>query len=128
MAGDFIRWEKGLCMKPEIVQIATRLSIPIPEAAGRCMLVWEWADGATADGYLAGITAEFIDHVAGLKGFARAMEDTRPHGWIILDEIGATIINYEKHNGACAKKRLVDAERKRRNRVTLVTRTCHAPA
>lgn len=112
MAGDFIRWEKGLCRKPEIIQMARKLKRSIPEVAARCMMFWEYADEATTDGHLPGVTEEVIDEIAGLPGLAKAMSETVPAPWLSITDLGALILNYDRHNGRCAKKRLIDADRK----------------
>ncbi len=120
MAGDFIRWEKGLCRKPEVIQMARKLGISIPETAARCMMFWEYADEATTTGDLPGVTEDVIDEIAGIQGLAKAMSETVPNPWLDLSETGAFITNYERHNGKCAKKRAQDADRKYRSRLRTV--------
>jgi len=116
MAGLWVKWEVGLPRKPEILQIARRLKMSPPEAAGRCMLVWEWADSATESGEILGVGRETIDGIAGIEGMCAAMEATRPHPWIMVDDTGVTFTNYDRHNGDCAKRRAEDAFRKRADR------------
>lgn len=116
MAGQWIEWEKGLTRKPEVLQMARALKISTPEAAARCMLVWEWVDDATTTGHVDGCDRQTIDEIAGLSGFAQAMENTRPHAWISFDECGSTFTNYERHNGECSKKRAMEAKRQREYR------------
>jgi hypothetical protein len=114
MAGDFIRWQKGLHRKPEIGQIARATGLNPCDVSARCMIVWEWADEVTATGVVDGATREQVDMIAMHQGFAAAMESTRPHAWLLVDDQGITFPNYERHNGQCAKKRQEDNERLRR--------------
>jgi hypothetical protein len=114
MAGDFIRWQKGLQHKPEIGQIARMTGLDPFSVAGRCMAVWCWADAVTATGVVDGATREQIDMLAMHPGFAEAMETTRPHPWLLIDDQGITFSNYDRHNGQCAKKREKDNLKVRR--------------
>ena len=57
---DWIAWQKGLCTKPEIIQIARKLQVSRFEAAAMCMVVWEWADTQTSDGFVCGVTASEV--------------------------------------------------------------------
>ena len=121
MAGDWIKWEKGLVAKPEVAQIARAVRISRHEAAARLMVVWEWADGATADGHIPGATVEDIDEVAGVVGFAATMARTIPHPWLEADSRGIRLINFGRHNGVTAKARAlvgnrVKAYRERKHR------------
>ena len=116
MGGFYIRWEKGLCTKPEISQIARTLKISKPEAAARCMMIWEWADEQTETGKIDRVSREDIDDVAGVKGISVAMENTVPIPWLLIDSNGVTFTRFDRHNGKSAKKRIAAAERKRRQR------------
>jgi hypothetical protein len=113
MAGQWIRWEKGLTRKPEIAQIARATGLDACSVAARCMLIWEWADDNTITGIIDGATWEQVDAISGCNGFAHAMANTRPHPWILFDDQGVTFPNYAHHNGVAAKKRLHDAHRLR---------------
>jgi len=113
MAGDFIRWEKGLTRKPEVLQVAAKLGLSAVTAAGHMMLLWEWADDATTDGYIPGATPQLTDAIAGFPGISEAMGATLPRPWLEFFAEGVRFPNYERHNGRCAKKRISDAERLR---------------
>lgn len=116
MAGDWIKWEKGLINKPEVAQIARRLGIERHATAAHLMCVWEWADGITETGHVEGVVLEDVDDVAGMPGIGTAMCETRPHAWLIADGSGVSFPNYARHNGECARKRAIDAERAREYR------------
>ncbi len=116
MAGDWIKWEKGLINKPEVAQIARSLRVSKYEAAARLMCLWEFADGATCDGNILGMTPDDVDDVAGIQGMAHCMVNVKPSPWLTVDHDGITFPNYHRHNGDCARRRALNAERKRRER------------
>lgn len=116
MAGDWIKWEKGLANKPEVSQIAWALKVSRLEAAARLMMAWEWADGMTQDGLVEGMRGEDLDAIAGSPGLAAAMQATLPTPWLIVDSTGLIFPKYQRHNGDSAKRRLMAAERKRLSR------------
>lgn len=111
MAGDWIKWEKGLINKPEVAQIARALSVSKYDAAARLMCIWEFADGATCDGNVLGMTADDIDEISGIVGMAHSMSKTRPAPWLLVDATGITFPNYERHNGKNAKRRAMEKNR-----------------
>jgi len=112
----WIKWEKGFINKPEVLQIARSINMTIHETASRLFLIWEWADGITETGHVEGLDADAIDAIAGAPGIALAMTRTRPTPWLILDPDGIIMPNFQRHNGATAKKRAVNASRQERYR------------
>lgn len=120
MARDWIKWEKGLIDKPEVVQMARWLSqkhdrlFIEEEIAARLMRVWEWADTNTTDGSILGIGLDFVDRKAGIEGFSSAMIEA---GWLLVDGMGLLFPNFTRHNGNSAKTRALEAERKRLERL-----------
>lgn len=119
MAGHWIKWEKGLTRKPEVMQIATALGVTDQHAAACLMLVWEWADDVTVDGLIRA-RADAVDRVAGHPGLSDAMIDA---GWLVVGETTLQFPNYDRHNGSCAKARALDASRKRSERHAAGKRT-----
>lgn len=114
MAGDWIKWAKGLGKKREVIAIASALGVDRRVIATACMEVWEWADDNTEDGHVPSVTEDFVDCHAGVPKFA---EQLRAHGWLLSDGAGGIIFpKFERHNGESAKKRCLDAERKRKQR------------
>lgn len=135
MAGDWLKWEKGLTDKVEVMQMASSLGVDRYSIAGRLMKVWEWADTVVgpddvdADGHayvtLTPSQFPFLDEIAGLPGFARSMADV---GWL-KDRNGRLVLpNFGRHNGETAKSRAQAQKRKQRQRqsVTSASRSCHA--
>ena len=112
MAGHWIEWEKGLPCKPEMFRIARAMKVHPLHAAGACMLVWGWADDNTIDGNVLGICPGDLSDATGVPGIAEAMVDV---GWLIDTGDGITFPNWERHNGEPAKRRALDAMRKRIN-------------
>ena len=109
MAGDWIKWVKGLATRPEIVRIASALRTDRRRTACACMELWEWADSVTIDGDVQGVTPEFIDEYIGISGFFSAMEAS---GWVSQIPNGIRFTNFTRHNGESAKRRALDADRK----------------
>lgn len=114
MAGDWIKWQKGLERKPEIVRIARTLNTSPINAAAMCMQVWSWADDNSTDGVVPGLTPEDVSTVVGLPGIAEAMTVA---GWLVISDSGIQFPNYDRHNGSTAKARALDASRKRVDRL-----------
>ena len=111
----WIAWRKGLPFAPEVNQIATALGIDRWEAACRCMMLWEWADTETDDGFVPGGTLDLIDAVTGLPGFGEAIRDA---GWIVAEgnPLGLQFPNWARWNLKSAKARAQNRERQRRFR------------
>lgn len=110
MAGHWIQWEKGLVKKPEMFHIARSLGVPTLHAAAACMLVWEWADDNTIDGHVRGMTPDDLCAAAGVPGIGAALLIVN---WLIDTGDGITFPNWERHNGAPAKRRALSALRMR---------------
>ena len=110
---NWIKWRKGLVNRDKIHRIARRMQISPLEAAARFMLVCEWTDEQTADGYIEDVGLECIDAIAGMSGFGQALVDVH---WVQLDPKGVLFVNFLRHNGHSAKARALDADRKHRSR------------
>ena len=112
MAGEWIKWTKGLTRKPEVVWMSEILEIPRQEVAGRLMEVWEWADDVTEDGDVPSVTKTFADEVSGITGFAEAMQKV---GWLrdmkSGNKAGIVFPKFERHNGKSGKRRALTAKR-----------------
>src|SRR5215471_20482080 len=116
MAGDWLKWVKGLADKREIALIAASLRRDRYEVAGRCMKLWEWCDDnipedRVSDSHGAAVivlsphngdNAAFIDSLVGLEGFANAMASA---GWLHFRSGSVEFPNFSRHNGTTAKTR-----------------------
>lgn len=126
MCAFWIKWEKGLTRKQEILQIAARLMIPPTQAAGTLMVVMEWLDDNVSDysedGHalvtLKSLSVGFIDTIVGVTGFGEALAEV---GWLRVENGVMVFVNAGRHNGNSAKNRILAADRKRLER----SRKCH---
>ena len=73
MAGDWMKIEHDLPEKPEVISMATAMSVNIDVVVGKLIKVWRWFDRHTADGSASGVTPAFIDSLVAHEGFAAAM-------------------------------------------------------
>lgn len=122
MAGDWIKWVKGLIRRPEIIQAAGILKRCRHDVASRWMDLMEWTDENVSesdripdsdDALVKNLTPEIIDDLVGLPEFARAMSCT---GWLVLNPDDVTITNYFRHNDETAKDRALGAKRAAKKR------------
>jgi hypothetical protein len=121
MSGFWIKWEKGLTRKPEVLQLAARLMVPPIQAAGALMLVMEWLDDNVSDFdddgdarlELGAMQPSFLDGIVGISGFAEALAEVE---WLRQDGQTLVFVNAGKHNGITAKNRADAALRKRISR------------
>lgn len=124
MAGDWIKWTKGLHRKREVVQMAAALGIDRFSVAGRLMAVWEWADDEIGDrdfddeGCHAFVTLTaqqfpFIDEIAGLPNFASTMAGV---DWLLDRGTRLMLPNFGRHNGKTSKTRALAQERQQKRR------------
>jgi hypothetical protein len=115
MAGDWVKWEHGFAEKPEVATTADILGVSLAEAVLLWMHFFEWADKNTTNGDVPGITPSRIDMIVRHAGFARAGQQA---GWMTFDAKGLILPNFLRHNGKSAKRRALDAERKRAGRAS----------
>ncbi len=105
---NWIKVNKGLHHKSEVLQVAEKLAVTEDEVVGICLRFWAWADDETDDGQLPGCTREMVDRIVQRPGFADAMIDV---AWLLEDARGLIIPNFHRHQGDSAKKRALKAER-----------------
>ena len=96
--------------KAEIRHIARRCHCTKAEAFLAFFRLFVWLDEQTDDGHVEFFTPEDADDLAGLPGFGDALQEVR---WITFSPGGAVESNWDRHNGQSAKRRCMDAERKR---------------
>tara|TARA_Y100000310_G_scaffold312646_2_gene360151 strand:- start:247 stop:930 length:684 start_codon:yes stop_codon:yes gene_type:complete len=113
MAGDWIKIENVTPDKPEVYRIAEALNMDADSALGKLVRIWVWADQQTYDGHAASVTKTLLDRVAGVTGFANAMEKV---GWLNAHEGIFTFPNFDRHNGDTAKTRALSTKRKQKQR------------
>jgi hypothetical protein len=96
--------------KTELRQIARRCHCSMAEAFLAFFRVFVWLDEQTDDGHVDFFTPEDADDIADLPGLGEALQEVR---WITFSPAGAVVSNWDRHNGQSAKRRCMDAERKR---------------
>lgn len=110
MAGDWIKMRSDLFTHPKVVRMASALQADTIRIVGGLMFVWTLFDAHSVDGEIDGYTLEAIDGLVRWPGFADAM--TKVH-WLV--EMGESLVlpEFETHNGASAKRRAQDSDRKK---------------
>lgn len=113
MAGDWIKMRTALANDPAVIAIALDLDKSEFEVVGMLHHLWSWADSQSQDGHIKRVTEKWIDRYVHHAGFAKSMVGA---GWLVIEEVGITFPNFERHNGESAKKRAEAAERQRISR------------
>jgi hypothetical protein len=113
MAGDWIKMRHALLQDPSVFSIGAEVGLDTFGVIGRLLAVWCWADTHTETGLVRGATCPQVDAVAQREGFAVAMQNA---GWLRVSERGIEFPAFTRHNGNSAKRRGLDALRKRENR------------
>ena len=113
MAGDWIKMRGNLWDDPRIAAICDACDCGEAQAIGALYWLWATADQHTEDGLMPGLTLRQIDRKTGVPGFGAALESI---GWIQASEEGVTLTRFDEHNGASAKRRCMEAQRKANSR------------
>ena len=114
--------------RPQFVRNLSASRAPQLLVVGALHAVWSVFDEQSTDGYLPGYSFETMDEEIGLPGFCAALAGV---GWLAMDsERGLQMPDFEDHNGASAKRRAQEADRKRavRNRADHVRETSASDA
>ncbi len=114
MAGDWIKMRSDLHTHPKVVRISSALHADRLRVIGGLHAVWCLFDAHSEDGSLDGYTLEAIDELIGWAGFATALQSV---GWLVLAGDSVSLPRFDEHNGRSAKRRVMETERKRRERV-----------
>jgi hypothetical protein len=109
MAGDWMKFEANTPEKPEVLAITIELGYEDPDlTVGKLLKVWRWFDQHTVYGNASNVTATLLDRLIGVTGITKAMEKV---GWLVINEAGLTLPNFDRHNGKTAKERALTAKR-----------------
>ena len=117
---SWIAMRTDLAGDPATLIIADELNIPIEHAIGLLHKFWCWADSQLTDGNAPTVTETRIDRFIGVTGFTKAIESA---GWLVRNEHGITIPNFDNWMSQSAKTRLKTQQRVNKHRVKL----CNAP-
>jgi len=110
MAGDWIKWVKGLGFRSEVLTVARMLNVHRGVVALACMELWEYADTETVDGNVVGASVDIIDAKVCLPGFSNALKSV---GWMEETAEGVRLPDFERHNGKSAKLRAGKTKRQK---------------
>ncbi|MDA8485136.1 DnaT-like ssDNA-binding domain-containing protein [Pseudomonas resinovorans] len=113
MAGDWIKMRTDLLTSPKVIRMASALKADRFRIVGGLLSVWSLFDSHSEDGSLSGYSLEALDDLAAWPGFSAAMVDV---GWLIDTGDSLQLPRFEAHNGASAKRRAQDKDRKQNDR------------
>lgn len=105
MAGDWLKVEKATPDKPEVRHIARLCNVSPGDAFAAWFRLWCYLDTVTADGEVRFLTPADCDEFARLPGIGAALSHDHGCGWIVFHSRGATVANWDRHNGESAKQR-----------------------
>jgi hypothetical protein len=109
MAGDWIKMRGNLWDDPRVAALCDACDCGEAQIVGALYWLWSTADQHTEDGLMPGLTLRQIDRKTGVPGFGAALVAI---GWIADGTDGVTLARFDEHNGASAKRRCSDAQRK----------------
>ncbi len=99
---SWIKLQVTLPESPRIFQLARLLGVGRMEALGYAVRWFCWLDSHCANGSTE-LTEEEVDTLIGKSGITRAFCEL---GWTAVDAAGyVLVLEFDKHNGECAKKR-----------------------
>lgn len=102
--------------KSEVLAITARMGGDDTDiTVGRLFRLWRWFDQQTTDGNAHGVTQALLDRVIGVTGFCEAVQSV---GWLVVNEGGISLPNFDRHNGSTAKNRAQTAKRVAKYRVS----------
>lgn len=114
MAGDWIKMRIDLQTHPKVFRMVSALQADRLRIIGGLHVAWSIFDTHSSDGVLVGYTVDAMDAVVGWPGFTQAMIDVE---WASVNNGGSLVMpRFDEHNGASAKRRANDSERKRNER------------
>lgn len=113
MAGDWIKMRGNLWDDPRVTALCDACNCGEAQVIGALYWLWATADQHTEDGLMPGLTLRQIDRKTGVKGFGAALAVV---GWVAESADGVTLARFDEHNGASAKRRCTEAQRKANGR------------
>lgn len=115
MSKPWIKMTTDLRRHPKVVRISSALNADRLRTVGALHAVWAIFDEHSADGDLPGYTTEVVDDELRWPGFAAQMARV---GWLLISDDGLRLPEFDTHNGASAKRRAQEADRKRSARAS----------
>jgi hypothetical protein len=125
MAGDWLKMREDLYEDPAVLQIAAKLGTRPEHVVGYCHRFWSWVSRNVSPderdkcpaGCVTGVPIVSVENVLNLPGFLGHLVDV---GWLEYETDGEThlirVPKFDRHLSKSAKKRAIDAEKKRNQR------------
>jgi len=113
MAGDWIKMRGNLWDDPRVGSLVDATDSSEAAVIGGLYWLWATADQHTENGIMPGLTLKQIDRKTGIPGLGDALVAI---GWLSEKDGGVFLENFTEHNGASAKRRAADAQRKANSR------------
>lgn len=113
MAGDWIKMRADLQTHPKVFRISSALKADKLKTIGALHAVWCLFDVHSVDGELEGYSLDIIDSQISWAGFSQAMVDVN---WLVETAVSVELPEFDTHNGQPAKRRAMEADRKRKER------------
>lgn len=104
---------KDLSEDPDVIAVATAMSMDVDLLIGKLHRLWSWADTHLQDDGVAPVTVGFLDEVARCKNLIKNLQKV---GWIRVRKRSVLFVDYVRHNGSTAKTRAQTAARVRKTR------------
>ena len=103
----WIKMRTNLDRDPDVIRLASMLSLEEDHIVGKLHRFWSWVDDQTDNGEI-DVAPTWVDRYVNAQGFCDSLVEV---GWLSFTDKGLVIPNFEKHMSNTAKKR---AENQRR--------------
>lgn len=113
MAGDWIKMRGNLWDDPRVARLCDESGASEAAVIGALYWLWSSADQHSEDGVMPGLLLRSIDRKTGVPGIGAALVTV---GWLADNPEGVRIVRFDEHNGASAKRRCMEAQRKANGR------------
>lgn len=104
----WIKVRKGLNDSPKMIALSRLCGCTRERAFDGWFRLYSYFDSVTSDGKVEFFEAVDVDRIAQLEGLGNALATI---GWLRFEYGGCTVVDWQKHNGNSAKKRLLTNER-----------------
>lgn len=115
MSNEWIKLQHRTFTHPKITRMASALNADILRTVGGAASAWCYFDVHSESGTLKNFRPEMLDAYLKWPGFSAQMIAV---GWLEDDGESLTIPHFSQQNGRSAKRRAMDAARKKRVRKT----------
>lgn len=103
--------------KPEVLAISQQLGITRFEVVGRLHILWRWFDTQTDNGHAKSVTSVTLSScLFGDELGTKFVQSLKNVGWLVEDESGVFVPNFDYHISESAKTRAQSKNRKENQR------------